>query len=83
MAKLTGASETYFCRLREHETGMTFLNYLNGLRIEQACQLLKDTNGAQLLFVIELALMITRILADSLEKILECHPPVIEIKIIN
>ena len=44
MAKLTGASETYFCRLFKHETGMTFLNYLNGLRIEQACQLLKDTN---------------------------------------
>ena len=44
MAQLTGASETYFCRLFKHETGMTFLNYLNGLRIEQACQLLRDSN---------------------------------------
>ena len=44
MAQLTGASETYFCRLFKHETGMTFLNYLNGLRIEQACQFLRDSN---------------------------------------
>ena len=44
MAQLTGASETYFCRLFKHETGMTFLNYLNGLRIEQACLLLRDSN---------------------------------------
>lgn len=43
MAAMTGASETYFCRLFKHETGMTFLNYLNGLRVEQACVLLRDT----------------------------------------
>lgn len=45
MAAMSGASETYFCRLFKHETGMTFLNYLNGLRIEQACVLLRDTSN--------------------------------------
>lgn len=43
MAAMSGASETYFCRLFKHETGMTFLNYLNGLRIERACVLLRNT----------------------------------------
>jgi YesN/AraC family two-component response regulator len=44
MAVMSGASETYFCRLFKHETGMTFLNYQNGLRIERACLLLRDTS---------------------------------------
>ena len=44
MATMSGASETYFCRLFKHETGMTLLGYLNGLRIEKACQLLRDTS---------------------------------------
>lgn len=44
MAAMTGASGTYFCRLFKHETGMTFLNYMNGLRIERACVLLRDTS---------------------------------------
>lgn len=44
MAAMSGASETYFCRLFKHETGMTFLNYLNGLRIERACVLLRDSS---------------------------------------
>jgi AraC-like DNA-binding protein/mannose-6-phosphate isomerase-like protein (cupin superfamily) len=43
MATMSGASETYFCRLFKHETGLTFLNYLNGLRIERAKVLLRDT----------------------------------------
>ncbi len=43
MSAMSGASETYFCRLFKHETGLTFLNYLNGLRIERACVLLRDT----------------------------------------
>ncbi len=43
MAAMSGASETYFCRLFKHETGMSFLNYVNGLRIERACVLLRDT----------------------------------------
>lgn len=45
MAAMSGASETYFCRLFKHETGMTFLAYLNSLRIERACVLLRDTCG--------------------------------------
>jgi len=44
MASMSGASETYFCRLFKHETGLTFLSYLNGLRIERACVLLRDTS---------------------------------------
>lgn len=44
MAAMSGASETYFCRLFKHETGMTFLNYVNGLRIERACMLLRDSS---------------------------------------
>jgi AraC-like DNA-binding protein len=44
MAAMSGASTTYFCRLFKYETGMTFLSYLNGLRIEQACVLLRDTS---------------------------------------
>lgn len=43
MSAMSGASETYFCRLFKHETGMTFLNYVNSLRIERACVLLRDT----------------------------------------
>jgi|GEM_PF-382008 len=44
LAAMSGASATYFCRLFKHETGMTFLEYLNGLRIERACILLRDTS---------------------------------------
>ncbi|MGJ8639539.1 MAG: helix-turn-helix domain-containing protein [Opitutaceae bacterium] len=43
VAVMCGASESYFCRLFKHDTGMTFLNYLNGLRVERACVLLRDT----------------------------------------
>jgi len=43
VARMSGASGTYFCRLFKHETGLTFLNYVNGLRIERACVLLRDT----------------------------------------
>ncbi|GAB5561398.1 MAG: hypothetical protein SynsKO_30450 [Synoicihabitans sp.] len=45
MAAMSGASETYFCRLFKHETGMTFLDYLNSLRIENACVLMRDTTN--------------------------------------
>ena len=45
MAAMSGASETYFCRLFKHETGQTFLDYLNSLRIESACVLLRDTTN--------------------------------------
>jgi len=43
VASISGASRTYFCRLFKHETGMTFLAYLNGLRIERAFLLLTGT----------------------------------------
>lgn len=43
MALMSGASETYFCRLFKHETGLTFVDYLNSLRIERACLLLRDS----------------------------------------
>jgi AraC-like DNA-binding protein/mannose-6-phosphate isomerase-like protein (cupin superfamily) len=45
MAAMSGASRTYFCRFFKHETGMTFLDYLTGLRIERACVLLRDTTA--------------------------------------
>lgn len=48
VAAMCGASETYFCRLFKHETGMTFLNYLNGLRIERSCVLLRNTADSAL-----------------------------------
>lgn len=44
MVAMSGVSETYFCRLFKHETGMTFLNYLNSLRIEEACIRLRNTS---------------------------------------
>ncbi|MGJ8642106.1 MAG: AraC family transcriptional regulator [Luteolibacter sp.] len=48
MAAMCGASSTYFCRLFKHETGMTFLNYMNSLRIEQACvSLMNSSDSAQ------------------------------------
>ncbi|MCF7848155.1 MAG: AraC family transcriptional regulator [Kiritimatiellales bacterium] len=43
MAAMSGVSVSYFCMLFKHATGTTFLNYLTGLRIEQACVLLRDT----------------------------------------
>lgn len=43
VAAMSGSSVTYFCRLFKRETGMTFLAYLNSLRIERACVLLRDT----------------------------------------
>ena len=45
MAAMSGASETYFCRLFKHETGTAFLDYLNSLRIENACVLMRDTTN--------------------------------------
>lgn len=34
---------TYFCRLFKKETGKTFVDFLNSVRIESACRLLRDT----------------------------------------
>ena len=43
MAAKSGVSVSYFCMLMKHTTGMSFVNYLTGLRIDQACVLLRDT----------------------------------------
>jgi len=43
MAAMCGVSVSYFCMLFKHATGTTFMNYLTGLRIEQACTLLRNT----------------------------------------
>lgn len=43
MAAKCGTTAPYFCRLFKKETDMTFLNYLNHLRIERARILLRDT----------------------------------------
>ena len=47
-------SEYYFCHLFKEHMGMTFLAYLNDVRIHKAAQLLKNTN-----------LSITRIAAET------------------
>ncbi|QBG46986.1 AraC family transcriptional regulator [Verrucomicrobia bacterium S94] len=44
MARMCGTAEPYFCRLFKNETGSTFMNYLNGLRIRKACELLRDSS---------------------------------------
>ncbi|MDZ8118406.1 AraC family transcriptional regulator [Pontiella agarivorans] len=48
MARMCGTAEPYFCRLFKNETGTTFMNYLNGLRIRKACELLRDTSDTAL-----------------------------------
>jgi len=40
-AKIMGYSKNYFCRLFKDATGVTFLDYLNALRIDRACVELK------------------------------------------
>ena len=46
MATMCGTSSTYFCQLFKHETGMTFLQYLNDLRIQNACALLRESGDS-------------------------------------
>ncbi|MGJ8724102.1 MAG: AraC family transcriptional regulator [Roseibacillus sp.] len=46
MASMSGTSPTYFCQLFKHETGMTFLQYLNDLRIQNACTLLRESGDS-------------------------------------
>ncbi len=48
LVAMSGASETYFSRLFKHETGMTYQNYVNCLRIEEACALLRETGDSAL-----------------------------------
>lgn len=46
MAVMCGTSTTYFCHLLKLETGMTFVKYLNDLRLQNACELLLRTEQA-------------------------------------
>lgn len=43
-AQFSGMSVNGFCRWFKQSTGFTFVNYLNTLRIEKACQLLLQTD---------------------------------------
>ncbi len=43
MAKMSGVSVSYFSMLMKHSTGMSFINYLSGLRMDQACSLLRGS----------------------------------------
>ena len=45
IAKVSGASERHFCKVFKEETGLTFVGYLNRLRIEKAKQQLRETNN--------------------------------------
>ncbi len=40
LAALSGYSPSAFCRAFQRHTGMTFVSYVNGLRISRACELL-------------------------------------------
>ena len=43
LAALSGYSPSAFCRAFQRHTGMTFVSYVNGLRIGRACELLIGT----------------------------------------
>ena len=44
MAALSGVSVSYFSMLMKASAGASFLTYLTGLRIDQACALLRDSS---------------------------------------
>ena len=41
-------SRNYFCRLFKDATGMTVVEYIQKIRIQHACRLLKETNDTVL-----------------------------------
>ena len=43
LAYSSGISKEYLCRLFKKETGLTVTEYLNGVRIRNACDMLRDT----------------------------------------
>lgn len=47
VAALTGYSKFYFCSRFKALTGMTYLNYLNSVRLSQACLLLRSGQSVQ------------------------------------
>ena len=44
MAEMSGVSVSYFSMLIKHATGLSFINYLIGLRMDQACSLLRGSS---------------------------------------
>lgn len=44
-AKLVNMSESYFAHLFKNETGISFVNYVNQMRVERAETLLRETDG--------------------------------------
>lgn len=44
VSEAIGLSAVYFCSLFKEETGFTFVEYLNMVRIEQAKELLRNSN---------------------------------------
>ncbi|HIS51263.1 MAG TPA: helix-turn-helix transcriptional regulator [Candidatus Onthomonas avicola] len=47
-AQVAGYSKYYFCTYFKSRTGMTYMNYLNSVRISHACQMLSDGDSVQL-----------------------------------
>ena len=47
VAKRTGYSKYHFCSRFKSLTGMTYLNYLNSVRVSYACQLLQQGESVQ------------------------------------
>lgn len=43
VAELVNMSNTYFCKVFKKTTGHRFVNFVNGCRIDKACDLLKNT----------------------------------------
>jgi two-component system response regulator YesN len=47
MAKRSGRSPNYFCQLFKKEIGVSFVEYLNSVRIEKAKELLDNTDSME------------------------------------
>lgn len=47
VAKMTGYSKYHFCSRFKSLTGMTYLNYLNSVRVRRACMLLQQGESVQ------------------------------------
>jgi len=54
MANCLGINKCYFCELFKKETGKTYSQFLNELRIEKSKELLKNTNMS----ILEIALTV-------------------------
>ncbi len=47
VAKMTGYSKYHFCSRFKTLTGMTYMNYLNSVRVSQACLMLRNGDAVQ------------------------------------